>query len=434
MRKWRRRLSSQDGASAVWFSLMTAFVFMALAAVTVDVGEFFEDAAAEQRSADFACLAGAQSIADYSVPVEATRVTNGYQAAARNITSNIPEYSGLSGADVLTAAGTMQADPAHIWADPSGRFGVRMEWDDTADTFTVEIGQTVPTTFGNTLGFSDVEVDERAVCAVGEAGIGGLPFAVTPSTAGTLNAPKGDCNQNHYPGNCGQLDIPHEDGNPSDYLTYNIAFGLTRQLQVWDGTDRPCDTTPTCNIVEANPGFTQPALTRGFITSPGRTPGDVGRLRNLTGNSGEVTFTTVGGRVVNNDPYSAIATGVNPGAGTLTPVSDGLSPPMPPLTGLDVVSELSACTHPRLARVPVLRDFPNGASEPRKIVEFIYAYVEDPNAPGAPDMANGGSSDNVEHVSARPFLLAPGATCLDDDGIPRTLDPEGRFGTYDLVE
>lgn len=241
------------GIAAMWFAITILFI-LGVAALSIDAGGFFSRAYDEQRSADFACLAGVVEMP--GDPVAARSVAAGYLAT--NL--DLPQPTSANGFDSTT--GTWDLTSAGLpW-----QFELDTGWG-TATQMRIHATKYEKAKFGKALGVQQVQIDQVAYCEVFGAVPGGI-FPVGVSTGfsgGKIKFSASDCvtESPAGPGQCDFIDFPRFNDPPGtasnsapQRLLYNLWLGSNQPLTTYDPVadnkifcGDTASTTP-CNILE----------------------------------------------------------------------------------------------------------------------------------------------------------------------------------------
>jgi uncharacterized membrane protein YgcG len=426
----RAAFTGEDGATATIVVIAFATFMFGLAAVAIDLSAGYEEARAQQTVVDLACMAGVDQL-----PEDASAAV---RRVAQNVTANIASFR-LADPDTVSAGSD--------WLSPDGEWTVRIETPVDGDTsrMRVSAARAIDTTFGRAIGFDELPVSQRATCAVFSPAAGDLPMGVLPGgqfdgvikaeTCGSQGGGnggggnqgggnQGGGNQggpndpDNQTGNCQYLDVPRLDGRIRTLET-NISLGIDRELVVWNGARSHCGSSSPCNTVETQTGSVVAELTTGLAGGP---PGNVpGRL---TGYLGEYPISLGANRGPINGDTWALATDPSSPAYTLSLTGDTTIRTWDGYDGsveLPVVDRITNCSHPRLARVPVVvresdlaADWPPGQSGDMRILGFYDVWIDEVE----------GSGNNLSVATAVAFD-ASGASCVGPDGDVVPYEPGG---------
>jgi hypothetical protein len=367
------RFRGDGGYTAILTALALLFLLGA-AALAVDSSMFFQQARAEQRVADLACLAGVQELPED--PVSAV------QKAAEFIKPNHPSLAGL----------TLTSSTPPVSTYSVGAFQVEIEtpWNGKATQMRVAVSQIRDTHFGRAIGTSNAEINQVAYCEVGSA-LGGAvdqPFGLLPGfTGGIINFGKNDCTLNGQTSSaCSGLAIPRHDDpehsadfptkSTNNYIT-NMILGINWEIDT--SSNQVCETVSTqyepCNQVATISGDDPSHIYNGLIEgkhSLGFVGDEIGYLEK------HHAIYDHGGDFYDGHELGDIATCVDGAGNPMTCPSPwdavawetqiaGGSPPNLPVFK---ISEISDCDCPRFTRVPVVSSFPAS-----------HCSITDPNDP-----------------------------------------------------
>lgn len=207
------RFQREHGYTAILTAVALLFLLGA-AALAVDSSMFFQQARAEQRVADLACLAGAQELPEQPA-----------LAVAKAAAFLAPNHPDLATIDPAAPDGGSPGPGTNVYT--LGAFTVTIETPVTANPtqMRVTVNQNRPTHFARAIGASDVDVQQTALCEVGSALGGGadMPFGVLSGfSGGVINYDNQGCILNGETNSqCSGLAIPRND-DPT-----NSQFGIT---------------------------------------------------------------------------------------------------------------------------------------------------------------------------------------------------------------
>ena len=256
------RQDNERGATALLVAGAMLFIFGS-AALAVDTSSFYQDARADQTTADMACLAGVYELPDTSAAITAAA-----------------EIAGLNWADKTFGAPVISGTVGTL-SDGAGNFvTIDAAANGNADEMSVIVSEQADTEFAAVLGAGSVTVTQHAVCQANKTSGGGgaLPFgAITGGWTGPLqiNPPCGPSS-----GNCGALAIPRDDtSGAGNTLIKNISDGPDRVLAGSLGASTlatSCSSVSagdTCHIVETDTGVSASHLGNGFFDRLNNDPG-----------------------------------------------------------------------------------------------------------------------------------------------------------------
>lgn len=207
-----KRVRADKGYTAILTAVALLFLLGA-AALAVDSSMLFQQARAEQRVADLACLAGAQELPEPSAAVA---------KAAAFLAPNHPDLSAINPAATDTGppgAGT------NVYT--LGAFTVTIETPVNANPtqMRVTVNQSRGTHFGRAIGMATADVQQTALCEVGSALGGGadMPFGVLSNfSGGIINFDNQGCVLNGQTNSqCSGLAIPRN--NDPSGSQFNIT-------------------------------------------------------------------------------------------------------------------------------------------------------------------------------------------------------------------
>ncbi|MGH8935043.1 MAG: Tad domain-containing protein [Acidimicrobiia bacterium] len=361
------------GFAALWVAVVLLFL-IGSAALAADASEFWEDARFQQNVADLTCLAGVRHLPEDP--------TTARQKAVDFARANWPLLQTLF---PVTSGNTV------TFADGEGNAVVITAPFGEAEKMKVEVTQQPDARFGRVLGADQVTVVQNAYCKVLSPRNYDLPFGVLPGPFNGILQRDEPCGEDM--GNCHAIRIPRNDagGDEGKEFMMNIADGLQKILEEFDGTVRHCNDVDPCNVVQTKTGVAAGQLTKGMASEFNLPPWQEGRLR---GPLFEDTFTWMG-YVENNDSFDDVVW------------YDGSG------------QQWLRCSSPRLARVPIVErlgegpgeGWPPGDSIDMKILGFYWVVIDDPNSPS--DFRGA----NLKRVTATQFDLQEGALCAGSGGV-----------------
>ncbi len=390
----------EQGATSILVAGSLLFL-LGMAALAVDVSGFFKTARSDQTTADLACLAGVVHL-----PLD------GAEAIDRAATVTRLNWAAMRYAAVMTTGPTTAR-----MGDGSGS-EVRFETHYGGDPYTmrVEVSEVTPTHFGKALGIDDVTVGQVATCQTSFVSTiyPTMPVGILPGGfSGNLFGPD-PCGSSS--GNCGTIDVPRATGG--NELVDNIGDGLDRKLVPALGANPGVDCNAVgpddeCSQINSNPGVSASHIGGGFIAL----------LQDKGG--ADCTFKQRGRDLDCDSPTQILG-------GAPTPLA-GAQPSMPswwdtslygPYSGLSAHywydGPIAKCDSPRLGVIPIVSadltwdlgdprpGWPNGRSDPVKVVGAADAIIIDPNE--GTDFKGGG---NLKHASAIIMWFGPNTTCAD---------------------
>jgi uncharacterized membrane protein YgcG len=438
----KMRFADEDGIAATMVVIVFATFMFGLAALAIDLSAGYEEARAQQTVVDLACMAAVDRLPEDP----ATAVLR----AAQNVTANIAAFR---------SADPSSASSGNDWMSLDGEWTVRIETPLSGDASRMRVtaSRSIDTTFARAIGFDELPVSQRATCAVFSPATGDLPMGVLPGDGfdGVIKAEtcgnqgggnegggnqgggnqgggnqgggnQGGGNQGgggpndpgNQTGNCQYLDVPRVDGRMRN-LEANISFGVDREMTAWNGSSSHCGSSNPCNTASTETGSVVAQLTTGLAGGP---PGNVpGRLTSYLG-----PFPTqVGNNLgpINGDTWERATDPASPAyvlklsGETMTRTWEGY----PGALELPVVETIGNCSHPRLARVPVVvresdlaADWPPGQSGDMRILGFYDIWIDDVS----------GSGNNLSVATGVAFD-ASGAMCVGPDGDVVPFQPGG---------
>lgn len=418
----RRDKNREDaGFSVIWTALLLFFLLGA-AALAVDTSEFWQQARAEQKTADLACLAGVQF-----APTNPALAVQTAADFAR------PNHSGLRTL-VPTApdSGTASAG-VNTWT--LGDFVVEIEtpYNGNNTQMRVTIAQARGTHFGRALGASAFTVVQEAACEVGSSlNLGDLPLALDASSAGQCESDGSGCQVKftgsncvveNGPGNCGSVDVPRHNepagsGGFNRQTEYELNLALGANWTLTAGNPDVCrngaNTNEPCGWFHSVPGNKPPQLTAGLLTG---SQGFPGRLdRDAPHNA--LFYPGLPGPDPGWDGHrlSDVASCDNPNTGA---TENCLDPPNGDDTTKPAdVYRVMDCTDPRWSSVPVVQEFGPG-SNPVEYIRSIFAWIQEPdmstndsnqtNDPVHLGESEFASANKVQIVAIRPITFPLGA-------------------------
>jgi Flp pilus assembly protein TadG len=423
MRSFAQR---DSGFSAVWTAIVLLFLIGA-AALAVDASEFWQQATAQQRAADLACLAGVRE-----APTDRDLALT---LAGEYGRENHPGLKSINTAVYVDSGNVRQYQTANMILE------VETPYNAENTLMRVRVLQpTRPTSFGRVLGSNSVSIVEEAYCEVGSPlSLGELPLALDSAAADDCQN-NGDscrvkfnganCVIENGPGNCGSIDIPRHDdpagsqgNNNVDDYELNLALGANWDLD--PNSPAVCrtgaNTIEPCGFFRTVTGNKPPQLTRGFITSPqfGAFPG---RLRSQPPDH-------------NQNSYP----GYSPGwdnhylndVATIT-CKDPSDCKGDTVARAEVLA-VKDCTDPRWGSVPEVAAFGPGGT-PVDYVQTHYAWIQEPDGdqdpladPVHPDEEEFAAANQLQIVAIRIITFPNGeATYVANAGRPRGRPPGSR--------
>ena len=247
-----------DGYVAILTALVLLFLLGA-AALAVDGSMFFQQARAEQRVADLACLAGAQELPEQP----GTAVSK----AAAFLAPNHPDLSAIDPA--VPDSGTPAAGVNVYTLDA---FTVTIETPVLGNPtrMLVTVNQNRATHFARAIGATAVDIRQSALCEVGSSIGGGadMPFGVLSGfSGGIINYDNNSCTLNgNNVSQCSGLAIPRNNTptgsqfgitTANNYIA-NMVSGINWKLFP-PGTTFPSSQSILCQSVNTpGPGSPQP--------------------------------------------------------------------------------------------------------------------------------------------------------------------------------
>jgi hypothetical protein len=365
---------SERGYAAVLTAAALLFL-LGLAALAVDSSLFFQQARAEQRVADLACLAGAQELP--GAPIAAVTT------AASYLRPNHPDLGGID-----PAVTTNGAPAAGINTYAIGDFTVEIETPSNGRSteMRVSISQDRATHFGRAIGTDKVTIFQEAYCEVGSALGGGadMPFGVLSGfSGGIINYDNNSCELNgNNVSQCSGLAIPrHNDPTGSqaqvttskNYIA-NMISGINWQLFP-PGATFPSGQDISCRMV-GTPSAGDPEPCNRVATVSGSDPSKIyqGLISgfNQYQPESEIGYLEKHGLVYDHqgDFYDShtledMATCVaGPNSTTVIPCptpEQSLTWTGPGDAPVVYVSRVEDCDCPRFARIPVVDSFPTNS-------------------------------------------------------------------------
>ncbi len=371
----RARRLSQRGVSAV-VTAAAMLLLVGMAAIAVDVSGFYEQASSQQRAADLACLAGVVELPQDP----ATAVT----MAASFLGPNHVKLRGLNPSS--PTSGTV-GPGITTYAFNNHAVQIETPFNGSAAKMRVTIAQSAATDFAKIWGTQQVQILENAVCEVG-SGIAGadMPWGMlTGFTGGILNYGQNQCTLNgQSTSQCSGLAIPRQNQpagsqyviTTSNNYIANMVSGLNwglgpvgpgspEILCPMNGQPQPGDPNP-CNRVATISGDDPSKIYRGLISgfSNNQYPGSqIGYLEHLHGNNASLSF---GGDVYDGhdmpDVLECDANNDGTGSsGECTTAVASLGWTNSTAHPVVKVTRVKDCLCRRLARVPIVSNFPTNA-------------------------------------------------------------------------
>ncbi|MGQ0848917.1 MAG: pilus assembly protein TadG-related protein [Actinomycetota bacterium] len=451
------RLRSQAGYTAIMTAVALLFLLGA-AAMAVDGSMFFQQARAEQRVADLACLAGAQELPeDPALAVE---------KAAGFLRPNHPALATLD--PTLTAAAAPPAAGLNTYV--LGAFTIEIETPANGNStqMRVSVSQERGTHFGRAIGAGTVTINQEAYCEVGSALGGGadMPFGVLSGfTGGIINYDNNDCTLNgDNNSQCSGLAMPrHDDPNGSQFgittsknYIANMVSGINWRLFP-PGTSFPstqdilCPTVGTpgpgapepCNRVATVSGSDPSKIYNGLISGYNQYPpeSEIGYLEKH-----HLVYDHQGD-FYDSHTLEDMADCVG---GCPTP-EDSLSWTGPGDAPVVTITRIEDCECPRFARIPTVDNFPTAnctisdpddpiqvnkcsarisGFEPIFLLRPYFNGLEPPDGPGPPGTpANDffSSGQQVKFLAAVKVVFTPdvevGGNCFSEfqQGFPKAV-------------
>lgn len=449
----RRLHISQRGVSAV-ITAGSLLLLMGAAAIAVDVSGFYEQASSQRRAADLACLAGVAEL-----PQNPTLAVS---TAAEFVAPNHPRLADLP---ALPDGGSIAAG-INLYTVGDHAVEIETPFNGSSTRMRVSILQSAGTTFARAIGANQVDILEYAVCEVGSGVAGGdMPWGMlTGFTGGIINYGQNQCTLNgNNNSQCSGLAIPRQNDpagsqfvvtTANNYVA-NMVAGLNWGLGPGAGPDilcpmngvpQPSDPNP-CNRVATVSGDDPSKVYRGIISGfTGNNPpfpgANIGYLEPLHGNNASLSF---GGDTYDGHDMPDIlqCAGGCPTAVQSLGWTDSTAHPVV------TVTRITECDCRRLARVPIVSNFPTNAgncgnydpNDPTqlnscsaRIVGFQWVWLlrpffngtVDANGDGIidNDFANSGSGNQVKTIAAVAVDVS-GATvdgdCFSDykEGAPK---------------
>lgn len=428
---------SERGYTAILTALALLFLLGA-ASLAVDSSMFFQQARAEQRVADLACLAGVQELPEN--PAAAV------QKAAEFLRPNHPDLASLA---------VTQVPILGVNSYSTGAFNIQIEtpYNGKSTQMRVAVSQDRGTHFARAIGSTEVAINQVAYCEVGSAlGAGAdMPFGVLTSfTGGVIDWEQKNCILNHEDPNdpsnpsgntakCGGLAIPrHDDPSGSQFMVRNANNYIANMVAGinWEiappSQDTLCETVQTggpepCNRVATVSGDEPSKVYHGLISGKPALPFVGSETGYLERDDGGPRY--FWGNPPNQDWYDghrmsdvADCVGGCPTEEASTTWGPGVTPA--PVT----IGHVFECDCPRFARIPVVEQFPDTSASQcnnpnfdpddptalnactAKIVDFRWVYLMRPffNGEGPTlgpnaafvDFSGGGNSSNLKTVGA----------------------------------
>jgi hypothetical protein len=412
------RAHHERGYTAILTALALLFLLGA-AALAVDSSMFFQQARAEQRVADLACLAGVQELPED--PASAI------EKAAQFLRPNHPDLAGL----VMSPA-TLPISTYSI-----GGFEIEIEtpWNGKATQMRVSVSQDRPTHFGRAIGATEVAINQVAFCEVGSAlGSGAdMPFGIFPGfSGGIVNFEQNQCTLNDQSSDsCSGLKIPRHDdppgskeNNPTGNYIANMIAGINWDLdpavnqlcEVGNSEFEPCNRVATTSGSDPNKIYDGLIRGRDSLGFSGDDIGYLERHHTIYCHSGDCYDGHTLEQVANcadgscTDPRETVTWEEQIANGTF------VAPPRETLTAIE------DCDCPRFARIPVVESFPTAdctVTDPldptqvnrctARVLGFEWIYIlrpfyngaSPPNIPGEFfDDFGGNMGENVDVIAA----------------------------------
>jgi Flp pilus assembly protein TadG len=414
----RRR---ESGVTAVWTAGVMLFLLGA-AALAIDLSGMFQQARAEQRAADLACLAGV-----WELPQEPAEAV---EKAALYLGPNQP---GLSGLDPISPTSGTVGNGTATWVE--GDFVVEIEtpYNGEATQMRVAVLRTSGTSFGRVMGFHTLTVEREAFCEVGSALGGGadMPFGVVAGfTGGVINWEQNNCILNGESNSkCGGLAIPrHDDPSGSQFgvrtannYIANMIAGINWEIAP-PGQDIVCDTInpgppEPCNRVAAISGDEPSKVYTGLISgkSDGNFNFDGSGIGYLERHN---TVYCWGSDCYDGHRFNQVAQCFG-SDGTCPTEEESTQWGQTNVPSRVTVTKVYDCDCPRFARIPIVQSFPttSAACSPQ---------VFDPDDPDKVDLCTAKIIGFEWVYIMRPFFngqdpeSGPDAAYVDFDGNPNS--------------
>ena len=378
----------------------TALLFLlGAAALAVDTSMFFQQARAEQRVADLACLAGAQELPQD--PVSAVTM------AASFLRPNHPDLAGLD--PTITSNGLPPTAGTNTYT--IGGFTIQIEtpWNGESTAMRVLVSQDRGTHFARAIGSTSVPINQVAYCEVGSAlGAGAeMPFGILLGfTGGIVNFEQNQCTLNDQSSDsCSGLKIPRHDdplgskeNNPTGNYIANMIAGINWDLQpganqlceVGQGEFEPCDRIATTSGSDPNKIYDGLIAGRPSLGFAGDDIGYLERHHTIYCHNGDCYDGHTLEQVADcadgscTDPRDTVTWEEDIANGTF------VAPPA------EMLTTIADCDCPRFARIPILESFPTSdctVTDPEdatqvnrctaKVIGFEWIYMLRPYYNGA---------------------------------------------------
>lgn len=410
------------------------------AAIAVDVSGFYEQASSQRRAADLACLAGVIEMPEN--PPLAIETAAAFLA---------PNHRGLAAITPgVTSTGSGPVAGLNTYVVGNHAVEIEAPYAGSATKMRVSILQARGTDFAAVWGVNDVDILETAVCEVGSAlGGGDMPFGLLSGfSGGLINFGKNMCTLNGDSNSqCSGLAIPRHDDpvgsqfgvRTSNNFVANMVSGINWQIANSYSPTTGWTLDPYAPALLCPPHIVDNEPCNGVATVSGDDPGKV--FKGLISGFGQYSPESEIGYL---EPRHRDNKSLTFGADTGQPATfDGhdmddvlncVGGPCPtalesyawtgaeehPLVG---VANVADCNCRRLARVPIVKSFPDSS-----------CTISDPN-----------DSTQVNKCSAeiigwqwvwilRPYFV--GTDSLGDDGADATytdFDNDGAGNTVRVI-
>ncbi len=408
-----RAARTERGAAALLVAAGLLFMLGA-AALAVDTSSFYQDARADQTTADLACLAGVAELPDTSAAIT---------AAAEIVTLNWPEKA--LGMPVVSGTTGVMSDGA------GNTVTINANHNGNDDEMSVVVSEQAETDFAAVIGTNQVTITQEAFCfglrATGGAGV--LPLGALP---GTFSGDLFDC-ASKVTGNCGAIGAPNPGANSwRDALENGMAADVSKHHGNWGSNDAhtglpgiECvNVGQSCNAADTEPGNMVGPFNQGVANRMS----DISNADCVQGGDFNCDSMT---QVLGGNAASTLASlwSTSPPAdfpgGFIQPAGwhNSLYGPYSAVKNQQYYYDGGGikCDSPRLATVPIVvrndnwalgdsgTTWPNGRKR-MKIIGFYTVYIREPD--NRSDVGNG-SGNGLGQIVSDVIWFGPNATCED---------------------